>query len=539
MRSGFAFGRFEYDDAQAKLLLAGREVPLTARELHLLVIFLSRPGEWLAEAWLESGLWPKAVPPTGELDRLVRALTAALDQGADGVATIQAVKKRGYRLLIPVRPLAAVRAAATAAAAMPARPPRSASGEGSGERPALDATLAAGAGGRSAHRAAVSRGQLAVGLLVVAGAVLALLWWMGPPQRAGGNASALAPAAPDAAAMRAAAAAELDKGLAAAPFYDLASRRAAISHFEAALQLDPGARNQATAHAALAGLLVLEDEMERARREAQAALAANIALGQGANLAEPLAALAFTQLFLGRDPIAARASAERALAIDALHVGARRALVWVCAVEGRFDDALRELAPASPPGQFDPEVATDEAWILHLSGRSLEARQVLATVLRREPLFRRAHAALAAVHLADRRLAAAAVEFEVLDALSAGAGAGREDDARRQVREADSSALPDASEAARLLAERAAGAGPDSPRPASAGSETDAARIYAQFGQSALALAALSRALERRESAATLARVDPAFASLRGNAAFRKRLDDAGVPALVKPMPGR
>ena len=540
VQSGFAFGRFEYDDAQAKLLLAGREVPLTARELHLLVIFLSRPAEWLEEAWLERGLWPKAVPPSGELDRLVRALTAALDQGADGVATIQAVKKRGYRLLIPVRPL---QAAATTPAAMAARPPRSASGEGSGEksgersgeRPALDATLPGGVGGRSAHRAAVSRGQLAVGLLVVAGAVLALLWWMGPPQRAGGNAAALAPGAPDAAAMRAAAAAELGKGLAAAPYYDLASRRTAISHFEAALQLDSGARNQATAHAALAGVLVLEDEMERARREAQAALAANIALGQGASLADPLAALAFTQLFLGRDPVAARASAERALAIDALHVGARRALVWVCAVEGRFDDALRELAPASPPGQFDPEVATDEAWILHLSGRPLEARQLLATVIRREPLFRRAHAVLAALHLAERRLAAAAVEFEVLDALSSSADAGRDDDARRLVREADSAALPDASEAARLLEERAAGAGPGSPRAASAGGETDAARIYAQFGKSALALAALSRALERRESAATLARVDPAFASLRGNAAFRKLLDDAGVPALAKP----
>lgn len=536
VQSGFAFGRFVYDDAQAKLLLAGREVPLTARELHLLVIFLSRPAEWLEEAWLERGLWPQAVPPSGELDRLVRALTAALDQGADGVATIQAVKKRGYRLLIPVRPLRApATAAETAAATGAPRPPRSASGEVAGEKPALDATQPGGIGGRSAHRAAVSRGQLAAGLLVVAGAALALLWWMGPPQRAGRNASALAPGGPDAAAMRAAAAAELAKGLAAAPSYDLASRRAAISHFEAALQLDPGARNQATAHAALAGVLVLEDEMEGARREAQAALAANIALGQGANLAEPLAALAFTQLFLGRDPVAARASAERALAIDALHVGARRALVWVCAVEGRFDDALRELAPASPPGQFDPEVATDEAWILHLSGRPLEARQLLAGIIRREPLFRRAHAVLAALHLAERRLAAAAVEFEVLDALSSGAGAGREDEARRQVREADSAALPDASEAARLLEERAAGMGSGSPRAAAAGSETDAARIYTQFGKSALALAALARALERHESAATLARVDPAFASLRGNAAFRKLLDDAGVPPLAKP----
>ncbi|MEO8197596.1 MAG: winged helix-turn-helix domain-containing protein [Thermoanaerobaculia bacterium] len=538
-RSGFAFGRFEYDGARAKLLLAGREVPLTARELHLLVIFLSRPGEWLEEAWLERGLWPKAVPPTGELDRLARALTAALDQGADGVATIQAIRKRGYRLLIPVRPLGAAATAAVGGV----RPPRSTSGEGvaegSGERPGLDVTLSGGVSGRSAHRAVVSRGQLAVGLLVVVGALLLLLWWMGPPRRPGARPAQLAAVAPDAVAMRAAAATELGKGLAAAPLFDLASRRAAISHFEAALQLDPGARNQAAAHAALAGVLVLEDEMERARLEAQAALAANIALGEGARLADPLAALAFTQLFLGRDPIAARASAERALAIDALHVGARRALVWVCAVEGLFDDALRELAPASPPGQFNPEVATDEAWILHLAGRPLEARRLLSAVVRSEPLFRRAHTALAALHLAERRLAAAEVEFEVLDALSSGAGAGREDDARRRLREADSSALPDAGEAARLLEARAAGAAARSPWAAGGKSETEAARIYAQFGESALALEALARALERRESAATLARVDPAFVSLRGNAAFRKLLDNAGVPALAKQSAAR
>lgn len=533
-RSGFAFGRFEYDDAQAKLLLAGREVPLTPRELHLLVIFLSRPGEWLEEAWLERGLWPKAVPPSGELDRLVRALTAALDQGADGVATIQAVKRRGYRLLIPVRPLAT---AAASAAEGAVRPPRSSSGERPAEKAALDSTLP---GGRSARRAAVSHAQIAAAVLVVGAAVLALLWWMGPPERPGAGAAALGAPAPSEAALRAAAAAELGKGLAAAPLYDLASRRAAISHFEAALQLDPGARNQATAHAALAAVLVREDDMERARLEAQAALAANIALGQGAQLAEPLAALAFTQLFLGRDPAAARASAERALAIDALHVGARRALVWVCTVEGRFDEALRELAPANPPGQFDPEVATDEAWILHFAGRSLEARQRLTAVVRREPLFRRAHAALAALHLAERRLAAAAVELEVLDALGSSAGDGRSEEVRMNLRNADSWTLPDASEAARQLEERAAGSGRKGPAPSAAsGADTEAARIYAQFGENALALAALARALERHESAATLARVDPAFASLRGNAAFRRLLDEAGVPPLAKPTASR
>ncbi len=519
MRSGFAFGRFQYDAAQVKLLLAGREVPLTAREVHLLVIFLSRPGEWLEEEWLARGLWPNAVPPTGELDRLVRALTAALDEGADGVATIQTLKNRGYRLLIPVRPLAPGGATAVA-------PPAGAAEAG-------ELT-----GGRSARRSLVSPAQLAAGLLVAGAGILGVLWWMGPPERPKGDIGARALATPDPAAMRAAAAAELAKGLAAAPLPDLASRRAAISHFEAALQLDSGARNQAAAHAALANLLVREGEMERARLEAQAALAANIALGEGAKLADPLAALAFTQLFLAREPLTARASAERALGIDALHVGARRALVWSCAVEGRFDDALRELEPASLPGQFDPEVVTDEAWIHYFSGRSLEARQLLSAVVRREPLFRRAHAALAALHLSERRLAAAAVELELLDALDSGATL---DDERIRRLTSAGWAPPDASEAARLLEERADAAAkrPPAAVAGTGGSDTEAARIYAQFGESSQALAALARALERRESAATLARIDPAFQPLRSSAAFRKLLDEAGVPALAKPAAAR
>jgi DNA-binding winged helix-turn-helix (wHTH) protein len=530
VRSGFAFGRFLYDAAQVRLLLAGREVPLTAREMHLLVIFLARPGEWLEEEWLARGLWPNAVAPTGELDRLVRALTAALDEGADGVATIQTLKRRGYRLLIPVRPLEALE---------PASAPPSASGAASGTRPAPGSSERGYelAGGRGARRSRVLPAQIAAGLLVAGAGVLAMLWWMGPPDRAGGAGDGSALAVPNPAAMRAAAAAELAKGLAAAPLPDLASRRAAISHFEAALQLDSSARHQAAAHSALASVLVREGELERARREAQAALAANIALGDGARLAEPLAALAFTQLFLARDPLAARASAERALGLDALDLGARRALVWTCVVEGRFDDALRELEPARQSGQFDAEIATDEAWIRYFAGDPLAARQLLSAVVRREPLFRRAHAALAALHLAERRLAAAAVELELLDALDSGAN--MEDERIRRLTSA-SWAPPDASEAARLLEERAAAAAGLKPATGgTAGAATQAARIYAQFGESAEALSALARALERREAAAILARVDPAFAALRGSAAFRKLLDEAGVPPLAKPAGAR
>lgn len=548
---GFAFGRFEFDGRAKRLRLEGREVPLPPRELQLLGLFLDHPAEWLEDSWLERGLWPNAVPPTGELDRLMRELAAALEPGADGVTTLQTVKGRGRRLLIPVRALGEPdNTAQTESAGIPRPGAARSSGAAhrgksarSPSRPALSAALA---GGRSAQRTPVSARQVAAALflaLALGGLFAAFRWAERAIAGRGGGRSSTAGSATESAQMRAAAAAELEKGLSAARGYDVVSRRTAITHFEAALQLDSGPRHQAAAHGALASVLVLDGELERARLEAQAALAAGIALGYEARLAEPLAARAFVQLFAGRDPVAARASAERVLALDALHLGGRRALAWTLVVEGRFDEALAELGPARRVEVFDPEVATDEGWILYLSGRSLEARQLLARVVRQEPLFRRAHAALAALHLSERRLAAAAMELEVLDALEAGAT--RDEEHLRQLASSDP-ALLDASEAARLLEERAAhvdqkssGAreGPagieQGPSGLRLGAETEAARIYAQFGDSARALAALERGLARREADAVLARIDPAFAPLRSSAEFKRLLARSGVPELA------
>ena len=259
-----------------------------------------------------------------------------------------------------------------------------------------------------------------------------------------GSTGADGAAARDPQALRAAATAEWQRGVVAARQPDLASRRLAVSRFEAALLLDPGL---AAAHAGLAHTLVLEglsvagggEEMERARRAAEAALALD------ERLPDAHAALAFARLFADRAPAVARAAAERALALDPTHVGGRRALAWVLAVEGRFLEALAQLPLARTSTEVDPRGGVGRRAILYLAGRSLEARRQLSEVVRREPLFRRAHAALAALHLRDRRLGAAAFELEMLDALAAGAT--RDDDRVRQ-RAAGSWAMPEASEAA-------------------------------------------------------------------------------------------
>ena len=512
--ASFVFGRFQYDGRAGRLLLDGREVPLPPRELHLLGIFLERPAEWLGEEWLAHGLWPQAVPPTGELDRLVRELTAALDRGADGVTTIQSLKKRGYRWLLPVRRVGVPAAEAGA-------PPSDAPAPGR-----IPARAPAIAEARSAHRMLVSPRRLAIGLLAVGAFAGALSWTVRAQARRAARAEAAARAsAPDPAARRSAAAAEVAKGVAAARQSDPASRQLAMLRFEAALELDPSPSSQAVAHAGLAATLILEDDLASARREAEAAVALD---GQ---LADAHAALAMTQLFSDRDAIAARASAERALALDVGSIGARRALAWVSAVEGRFETSFALLLQARSPTLFDPELATDEGTILYLAGRALEARRQLNEVVLREPASRRAHGALAALHLTERRLGAAAVELELRDALGeTGAGAARDVERIRQSAGGAWTA-PDAGEAARQLEERARNVHLHG----SPGSELEAARIFAQFGERDLALAALARALEQRESAAALARIDPAFTPLRSWAAFRDLLDRSGVPPLASP----
>ena len=503
----FAFGRFHYDGKQGRLLLDGREVPLPPRELHLLAIFLVHPSEWLGEEWLERGLWPKAVPPTGELGRLVRELTAVLDGGADGVATIQRATGRGYRWLFPLGEVI------VGSAEPESGGPRAPSDLGRDRASTLS-------GSRSAHRILLSPRRLAIGLLAAFVLAAALFWAERAVSRRAASSGEGRTDASDPAALSAAAAAELASGVVAARGHDLASRRVAIARFEAALALDPLGPGQAAAHAALASTLVLEGDLARARREARAALRLDAALP------EAYAVLSLTQLLTDFDLVAARASAERALALNVAHTGGRRALAWVDAVEGRFVVALSQLALTRSPAYFDPEVATDEGSILYLSGRALEARRQLTEVVRREPAFRRAHAALAELHLAERRLGAAAFELELLDALVAGAT--REDE-RFKPRAEGAWMPPDAGEAARRLEARAERVHLQG----AAGSELEAARIFARFGQRDLAIAALERALDRRENGAALARIDPAFFALRDQTAFRELLEKAGVPAVA------
>jgi DNA-binding winged helix-turn-helix (wHTH) protein/tetratricopeptide (TPR) repeat protein len=508
----FTFGRFHFDGPSGRLYLDGGEIPLKSRELQLLSILLEHREQWVRDDDLAHALWPKAVASREELDHLVRELSAILDRGADGVATIQGQKERGYRLQIPVHAVSPAPPASSPAtrtvrtAVTPPRPPTPPMSPVPAAAPRPEA--------RSGHRRLIPR-RFALLLLVAALGALAVgavLRWV--TRRAEGLASGDAVEI-DLGAVRAAANSELAKGVVAARGYDLAAFDEAAARFGAAIAIEPGF---AAARGALAEVSARRGDLARAKREAE------VALKLEPDLASAHAALAWVSLFADWKPAEARTSAERALLLDIGEVTARRALAWSLAIEGNPGEALVEIRRTLAPGVLDPETATDESWHLFLAGKPLEARQLVAEVVRLAPTCAPARELLAWTYLVERRLGPAALELELRDRLLAGATA-KDERIRRSI--AGGWDPPDAGEAARLLRSRTEG----SFRAVARDGELENARILVQLGESDLAHAALARAVARREGGVVLAWLDPTLAALRGNSRFRDLMSRAGIAA--------
>ena len=505
----YGFGRFRFDAATGRLFLDGGEIPLKSRELQLLTILVEHPEEWMRDEWLAHALWPRALAPQSELDHLVRELSTILARGADGVATIQSQKERGHRLQIPVHRLDAAKPAPSPALAplpgdrtvrLPPPPP-----------PPPRVLPEAGSG----HRRLLAPKRFALVVIGAALAALAIGWLL---RWATHRAERLAPAISaesDPGVVRAAASTELAKGISAARGYDLAALDEAIDRFEAAIAIEPG---YAEARGALAEALVRRGSIAPARREAE------VALKLQPDLAPAQAALAFVQLFASWKPGDAKSSAERALLLEITQPTARRALAWSLLAEGKAGEALVEIRRSLQPGVLDPESATDECWILFLSGRALEARQLAAEVVRVAPTFAPSREILGYLHLLDRRLGPAAIELELRDRLLEGATS-RDDRIRLAI--VGGLEPPDAGEAARLLRARADA----SYRGVARDAELEKARILTQLGDRDAALAALERAIARREGGIVVAWLDPSLAVLRPTPRFRELMTRAGVAA--------
>lgn len=285
-----------------------------------------------------------------------------------------------------------------------------------------------------------------------------------------------------------------------------------LALFQQAVGLDPGYAlahaGIATAHRKLAtnftqGASPL-DGMPLARAAAVRALALN------ADLPEALVILGGVQFQYDYDWSAAEASLKKAVLLGPNVVDARRGLGWLLAGSGRIEEAVRELQRAV---DLDPGEALSRenlACVLEFGGRSAEALETLDGAIRVDPLNPRPfgrRAWMLEVHQRfDEALASRQAGLRV---------AGRGDEAERLGR------LYAKGGQRALLDDTARRPGPKDP--------IGAAWTHMQLGNREAALAELERGAREKHSWMVVTKVDPRFASLRGQPRFRALMQQIGL----------
>ncbi len=92
------FGSAEVDLRARRLKVAGREVPLTAREFDLLAYFVTHPGRVHGREHLLAAVWgAREFETTRTVDNFVARLRAHLGEDADKPRHLETVRGAGYR----------------------------------------------------------------------------------------------------------------------------------------------------------------------------------------------------------------------------------------------------------------------------------------------------------------------------------------------------------------------------------------------------------------------------------------------------------
>lgn len=318
MARPFRVGPWQADPATNRLGRRGESVRIEPKVMDLLVALSARAGEVVSREELLASVWQGAFVSDHVLTTAVYQLRRALGDDARAPRFVEAVPKRGYRLVAAVGPADESRPAGTPPASDRPRPARPVARRGT----ALAAALAL--------------------------AALGLARVDGPPGATGGSPAGLYPGA---GVPRAEAAVRAGWQLLDRTGPEAASR--ALDLFERAAALDPAdplARSglaEALVRARLLGLRTGPEVLDRARAAAEAGVALDPERAAG-HRALALALLAEWD-FAGAEASLDRA---RALAPDDPRVLALLAQVHF--VAGRREAALaameraRTLAPASP-----------------------------------------------------------------------------------------------------------------------------------------------------------------------------------------------
>jgi DNA-binding winged helix-turn-helix (wHTH) protein len=100
--SEVSFGPFRLLPAQFLLLEGDKPVPLGSRAMHILMVFLERPGQLVTRQELVARVWQNLFVESSNLSVQISALRRALRDGRDGNRFIINIPGRGYCFVAPV-----------------------------------------------------------------------------------------------------------------------------------------------------------------------------------------------------------------------------------------------------------------------------------------------------------------------------------------------------------------------------------------------------------------------------------------------------
>ncbi len=98
------FERFELDVCSGELFDEGRKVPLQEQPFRILKLLAERPGEVVTREEIRRTLWPNGtvVEFDNAVNAAIKKLRIVLGDSADEPKYIETLKRRGYRLIVPI-----------------------------------------------------------------------------------------------------------------------------------------------------------------------------------------------------------------------------------------------------------------------------------------------------------------------------------------------------------------------------------------------------------------------------------------------------
>jgi DNA-binding winged helix-turn-helix (wHTH) protein/tetratricopeptide (TPR) repeat protein len=99
----YAFGPFQLDTRERRLLRGGAAVPLTLKAFDLLQVLVENQGHLLHKEELLRRVWPDAAVEENNLTVTISALRKALADGSTDRQYIETVPRRGYRFVADFR----------------------------------------------------------------------------------------------------------------------------------------------------------------------------------------------------------------------------------------------------------------------------------------------------------------------------------------------------------------------------------------------------------------------------------------------------